>query len=190
MPRPTNKSALIELSEQKFTELIDRLESMSAYDLNAPFMYPVDFFEKQKANHWKRDKNVKDVIVHLYEWHQLLIKWLNNQQLGKNQTFLPEPYNWRNYSELNQKFWENHQETSLMESIQALKKSHAQVMALVTPFSNEELFTKGYLTWTGNTTLASYCISTTSSHYDWAIKKIKRHQRELKSNATLPKSKN
>lgn len=59
-------------------------------------------------------------------------------------------------------------------------------MGLVEPFSDEELFTKGYLTWTGNSTLASYWISATSSHYDWAIKKIKRHKRELNS----PKTKN
>ena len=62
-------------------------------------------------------------------------------------------------------------------------------MGLVEPFSNDELFTKGYLSWTGNSTLASYWISATSSHYDWAIKKNIRHQRELNSKATLAKPK-
>lgn len=62
-------------------------------------------------------------------------------------------------------------------------------MTLVNPYSNEELFTKGYLSWTGNSTLASYWISPTSSHYDWSIKKIKRHKRALNSTATLTKTK-
>lgn len=186
MPRPKNKIDLMELSELKFSELINTLENMSTYELNTSFMFPEAFLEKQKSNHWKRDKNVRDVIVHLYEWHQLLIRWVNNQQLGINKAFLPEPYNWRNYSGLNEKFWENHQQTTLNESIHSFKESHSQVMGLVEPFSDEELFTKGYLTWTGNSTLASYWISATSSHYDWAIKKIKRHKRELNS----PKTKN
>lgn len=57
----------MELSELKFSELINTLENMSTYELNTPFMFPEDFLDKQKANLWKRDKNVRDVIVHLYE---------------------------------------------------------------------------------------------------------------------------
>ena len=41
-------------------------------------------------------------------------------------------------------------------------------------FSNDELFSKKYFDWTGTTTLGSYCVSATSSHYDWAIKDIKK----------------
>lgn len=39
--------------------------------------------------------------------------------------------------------------------------------------ANEELFESKHLTWTVNSTLGAYCVSTTSSHYDWAIKKLK-----------------
>ena len=38
-------------------------------------------------------------------------------------------------------------------------------------YSNEELFTKGVYKWVGGSTLGSYFVSTTSSHYDWAMKK-------------------
>ncbi|MFC1239685.1 ClbS/DfsB family four-helix bundle protein [Treponema vincentii] len=41
-------------------------------------------------------------------------------------------------------------------------------------FSNEELFTKKVFDWTGTTSLGSYCVSATSSHYDWATKDIKK----------------
>ena len=47
-------------------------------------------------------------------------------------------------------------------------------------YSNEELFTKKYFNWTGTTDLGSYFVSTTSSHYDWAIKKIKSHCKKVK----------
>jgi hypothetical protein len=39
----------------------------------------------------------------------------------------------------------------------------------------EELFAKKAFSWTGTTTLGAYCVSATSSHYDWAIKKLKNH---------------
>ncbi len=53
-------------------------------------------------------------------------------------------------------------------------------MALIDTFSNDELFTKGVFDWTGTTTLGSYCISATASHYDWAIKKLKAHIKKCK----------
>ncbi|WP_334085189.1 ClbS/DfsB family four-helix bundle protein, partial [Helicobacter typhlonius] len=34
--------------------------------------------------------------------------------------------------------------------------------------------------WCGNTSLGSYCVSATSSHYDWASKCIKKRVRSLK----------
>lgn len=37
-----------------------------------------------KETHWIRDKNLRDVLVHLYEWHQLL---LNLVELRKRITF-------------------------------------------------------------------------------------------------------
>ena len=40
-------------------------------------------------------------------------------------------------------------------------------------FSNDELFTKGVYKWTGGTSLGSYFVSSTSSHYDWALKNSK-----------------
>ncbi len=61
-----------------------------------------------------------------------------------------------------------------------VKQSHAEVMKMIEGFSNEELFEKKHFTWTGATSLGSYCISATASHYDWAIKKSKRHNKTYK----------
>ena len=47
-------------------------------------------------------------------------------------------------------------------------------MRLIDTFSDEQLFTKNIFSWTGSTTIGSYCVSVTSSHYDWAIKCIKK----------------
>ena len=48
-------------------------------------------------------------------------------------------------------------------------------MTLLVTFSDEELFTKRIFDWTGTSTLGSYTVSATASHYDWAMKKIKAH---------------
>lgn len=55
-----------------------------------------------------------------------------------------------------------------------------EVLALLEKESDESLFAKGHYSWTGRTTLGSYAVSVSPSHYDWAINKIKAHVRALK----------
>lgn len=78
---------------------------------------------------------------------------------------------------MNEEFWVRHQGTSLKQAESMVKESHAQVMALMEPFSDEELFERGRFKWTGTTTLGAYFVSCTASHYDWAMKKLKEHMR-------------
>ncbi|MDE6965088.1 MAG: ClbS/DfsB family four-helix bundle protein, partial [Lachnospiraceae bacterium] len=90
---------------------------------------------------------------------------------------IPAPYNWRTYGEMNVAFWKKHQDTTLEEAKQMLEKSHREVMALAERLTNEELFTKGAFKWTGGNMLGSYFVSDTSSHYNWAMKKLKAHRK-------------
>ena len=57
------------------------------------------------------------------------------------------------------------------------KKSHTEILRLAETFSNDELFSKGVYKWVGGSTLGSYFVSETSSHYNWAIKKLKAHRK-------------
>ena len=99
---------------------------------------------------------------------------------GHERPFLPESYNWKTYGQMNDAFWKKHQKTSLEEATRLLEQSHKEVLELIEVFSNDELFTKGVYKWTGGTSLGSYFISSTSSHYDWALKKLKAHQKNCK----------
>lgn len=128
-----------------------------------------------KETHWSRDKNLRDVLVHLYEWHQLLLSWIKANLDGEHKTFLPELYNWKTYPAMNAEFWNKHQSTPLTQAMAILKESYKEVMTLIGQFSNEELFAKGAFGWTGTSTLGAYCVSTTASHYDWAMRKIRMH---------------
>lgn len=173
MARPKSKTELTEAANTQFAKIWESIESIPGSVQDFEFSFGEDFFEKHSEAHWKRDKNLRDVLVHLYEWHCLLLNWTKSNMNGENKPFLPEPYNWKNYGEMNIGFWEKHQKTTFDEAVKMLRKSHSEVMDMIEGFSNEELFEKKHYGWTGTSNLGSYCISATSSHYDWAIKKIK-----------------
>jgi len=179
MPRPATKNDLITAANEQFARMWELIDSMTEEELDTPFDFGND--PKDKEQHWKRDKNLRDILIHLYEWQQLLLKWIITNQKGEHVPFLPEPYNWRTYGDMNMMFWEKHQSTAYEDAKRMLMQSHREVISLIEGFSNEELFEKQYFKWSGTTNIGSYCISATNSHYDWAIKKIKRQIKKLRS---------
>ena len=48
---------------------------------------------------------------------------------------------------------------------------------MVSAYSEEGLFTKRRFAWTGSTSVGSYAVSATTSHYDWARTLIHRFAR-------------
>ena len=166
-------------AKENYEKLNLLISKMTEEELNTPFDFSED--EKKKEAHWKRDKNLRDVLIHLYEWHQLVLNWVHFNQKGEEKSFLPEAYNWKTYGDMNVEFWKKHQNTSLEDAMKMLHKSHVDVLALAEKFTSEELFSKGVYKWTVGSTLGSYFVSATSSHYDWAMKKLKAHQKNCKS---------
>ena len=178
MSRPTTKTDLIELANIQYDNLWQFINSMTEDEQLESFNF--DTQTAGKEAHWKRDKNIRDVLIHLYEWHQLLINWINANQNGEEKPFLLAPYNWKTYGQMNIDFFNKHQTTPYDTSKELLNKSHSDVMTLIETFSSDELFAKKQFNWTGTTTLGSYCASATASHYDWAMKKIKKHIKSYK----------
>ncbi len=179
MSRPTTKTDLITQATENYDKMNTLILNLTEQELSTPFDFTAD--EKKKEAHWKRDYNLRDILIHLYEWHQLLLRWVQKNQNGDMKPFIPAPYNWKTYSQMNLNFWKKHQNTSLESAKEMLQESHCQVVNLAKTFSNEELFSKGIYKWVGGSTLGSYFISATSSHYDWAMKKLKAHKKHCKS---------
>ena len=177
MARPQTKEGLLIAAKENFEKLNTLISKMSDKELTTPFDFSKD--EKKKEAHWKRDKNLRDVLIHLYEWHQLILNWVESNQKGEEKPFIPQPYNWRTYGDMNVEFWKKHQNTSLEDATKALQKSHKEVLKLAENFTNEELFSKKVYKWVGGSTLGSYFVSATSSHYEWAMKKLKAHQKNV-----------
>jgi len=72
VPRPTTKKDLMTVAKENYEKLNLLISKMTEEELNTPFDFSKD--EKKKEAHWRRDKNLRDVLIHLYEWHQLIIK--------------------------------------------------------------------------------------------------------------------
>lgn len=168
MARPTTKEELLFQADENFNKLNTLIDSLSPEQQLGEFPFE------------GRDRQIRDSLCHLYEWHQLFINWVNSNQNGENKPFLPAPYNWKTYPGMNIEFFEKHQSTSFSDAREQLAKSHEACIQLINTFSNEELFTKKYFNWTGSTSLGGYAVSATSSHYDWALKTIRKYKKSFK----------
>lgn len=179
MARATTKAALLKASAANFEKLNGLIASLTEQELRTPFDFSAD--EKKKEAHWRRDRNLRDILVHLYEWHQLVLRWVASNMQGVDTPFLPAPHNWKTYGDMNVGFWERHQGTSPEEADKLYRQSHADVMALAAGFTDEQLFVKGVYPWVGGSTLGAYFVSATASHYDWAMKKLQAHRKRCRS---------
>lgn len=119
----------------------------------------------------ERDKNFRDVLMHLYEWHAMLERWYREGMDGDT-PFMPSAgYKWSNIKLLNLRIWEQYQDVTLNQAIKKLKLSHDRIMELIKLHTNEEIMTKKYYNWTKTSNLYSYFAANTSNHYIWAIRK-------------------
>ena len=89
MARPTSKTDLMQAAAANLQKLNDFVAGMTEAEMSTPFDFSAD--EKKKEAHWRRDKNLRDVLIHLWEWHQLLLKWVQANQAGGSGLFCPRP---------------------------------------------------------------------------------------------------
>lgn len=173
MARPHTRSELLAGAAFTVAHIRDLIALMDEDEQRATFPHSVRLMGSEA--HWARDLNLRDVLVHLYEWHRLFLRWVAANQAGEEQTFLPAPYNWRNYGALNAEFWRRHQQTSYEDATRLFNDSHSQVVALIYSLPDIELSSPAFFPWTGEASLGAYCELVTSHHYEWAIKKIKAY---------------
>jgi hypothetical protein len=170
MPRPTNKAELLNLAEKNCTRLLELVTGIPDAEL-------LDEFPKGTLN-----RKVTDVVAHLHEWHLMIMNWYNTGAKGVKPSIPAEGYTWKTLPALNRKIWMKYSQAQHAEIMKAFSDSHCSVMTLIEKHSDEELFEKKRYTWTGSTSLGAYLISATSSHYDWAVKLIKKCRKKMTTN--------
>ena len=99
MARATTKADLTSSANEQFNKMWKLIDSMTEGQQKAAFSE--EMATAGKETHWSRDRNLRDVLVHLYEWHQLLLSWVKANLNGERKTFLPAPYNWKTYPAMN-----------------------------------------------------------------------------------------
>lgn len=169
MPRPKNKTELLELSEINFKKMFELID-----------LFDADELVNGKIPFEDRDKNMRDILAHLHHWHLMMLKWHKVGMSGEKPDIPAKGYTFKTTPALNQMIWENCQDTDYEDAKKLLKKSHKDIHKIMQHHSDEELFEKKRYKWTGTTSLASYLISSSSSHYDWAMKKIRKYKKALR----------
>ena len=165
MGRPKNKSELIDLSNKNYKKLIDSIELLS---------------DKEQINNFPKgtmNRNIRDVLTHLHDWHLMFFEWYKVGMSGGKPDMPLKGYSWKTTPELNKWIWEKCQDISLKDAKLSLNTSFQEIQKIIQGHTNEELFVKKRYKWTGSTSLGAYLISSTSSHYDWAYKLIKKSKK-------------
>ena len=170
MPRPKNKDELLELSNSNFNKMLELIES----------------FDKEEIINGKipfedRDKNIRDILAHLHQWHLMMLDWYKVGMSGEKPNIPAKGYTFKTTPELNHEIWKKYQTTEYNKVLNMIKESFSEIQVLINQHNDNELFEKKKYKWTGTTSLGSYLISATSSHYDWAIKKLKKYKKVLKT---------
>ena len=124
MPRPTNKSALLNLGKVNYDQLMKFVEALSQ--------------DKQEGDfpEGTLNRNIRDVLMHLHH--------------------------------------DQYKTVTLSQAKEQFTKSFNEVRDTIKGHTDDELFEKKRYKWTGTTSMGAYFISATSSHYDWALKLIKK----------------
>lgn len=166
MPRPKNKEELLQWSDANYQRLWELINSYSKDQ------------QLQDFHPGTMNRNIRDVVAHLDHWHHLFLEWYSIGMTGGKPEMPAKAYTWKTTPELNKKIWKQYRGDDLQEVMIRFHESFKKVYQLIQQHSNEELFEKKRYKWTGSASLGAYLISTTSSHYDWAYKLIKKGMRK------------
>jgi len=169
MPRPTTKDELLRLSEANYSKLLSFIDGLTEEE------------QEESFPEGTLNRNIRDVLGHLHHWHLLLKGWHDVGLTGEKPHIPAEGYTWKTNGALNKEIRLLYANKSLKQVRDLLNGSHLQITSLIEQYSEQELFEKKRYKWTGSTSLGAYLISSTSSHYDWALKLIKKCRKRASS---------
>jgi len=123
--------------------------------------------------------SVKDILGHLDAWHEMFLLWEKAGAAGKPIEMPAPGYTWREIPALNEDIHKRIKDDTYAEIATRLQASYGRVRDVVQSYADDDLSTKRRYRWTGSTSVLSYAVSATSSHYDWARKLIRKFKKTL-----------
>ncbi|HMN14072.1 MAG TPA: ClbS/DfsB family four-helix bundle protein [Bellilinea sp.] len=163
MPRPQTKTDLITQFDIQAAKLAKALDTLDVKWISKP----------GAVGEWA----IKDLIGHLDAWHRMVLDWYEIGRGGGTPAVPAPGLKWSQLPELNQRIFEAYKDRSWDDIKGAFTESQRGVRELIDSINEEQLFLRGWYPWMNNNALASYLTSVGPSHYDWAIKEIKKATR-------------
>jgi hypothetical protein len=166
MGRPSNKEQLLTAASAEFARLWEAVELVSTESREQP----------GACDSW----SVKDLLAHLHAWHEMVLGWERAGSVDQEVEIPGVGFTWAEIPALNQTIFERTHHDSWKHVTAQLRKSHEALIDVIDSYSDKDLFAKKKFAWTGTTSVGSYLVSATSSHYLWASKLIRQWARRQK----------
>lgn len=131
---------------------------------------PKSRWEEAVLNKW----SIKDMISHIVAWQQKLLDW---HIIGKEGGFPETPapgYKWNQLFEVNDLIYQEYKDIALKSILEKLEKSHKQTLKMLEEEPAEHFFTRGSYPWLKNSYFKSYVKPSTSGHYNWMKKHVRK----------------
>lgn len=160
MSRPVSKDALLKAMEAERHNLQALLATLDENQMT----------QDGACGKW----SVKDILAHLYEWQQMVLSWYRAGKRGEDVKTPAPDLKWSEIPILNQRIYEQYCDVPLNEIQAKLTASHDEMLTTLKSIPEEELIRQKFYPWTKSTTLLSYFVSSTSSHYHWAYDEIRK----------------
>ncbi len=165
MPRPANRQDLLDAANTEFGRLLAEVGLIDAEYLSA----------SGACESW----SVKDLLAHLNAWHEMFLEWEKAGSAGESVAMPAPGYMWKDTPALNESIYQRTKDDAFDAVMDRLSQSHQSVVAVLAGYTDADLFQKKRYKWTGSTSVGSYAVSATSSHYDWARQLIRKYRRQI-----------
>lgn len=165
MARPTDKRSLHTAAIHEFARLMDAVAAVPGLDREYP----------GACDHW----SVKDLLSHLDAWHGMFLIWEEAGARGEKAEMPAPGFGWSDTPALNAEIYDRTKDDGWGEVESRLRESHAAMLRVIDRYDDDDLFAKKRFAWTGTTSVGSYAVSATSSHYAWASKLIRQYAKQL-----------
>ncbi|WP_390409558.1 ClbS/DfsB family four-helix bundle protein [Lacticaseibacillus jixiensis] len=163
-----SRQELLVATRTRFDHLEAQLRALPADGKTATFQFK------------GRDRNVRDVLVHLTAWQEMYLHWSQTNLAGEKRVrFLPQPYTWADCGKLSKKIQAANQDVTYEDALKHLRRSHRALIDQFTKLTQEQLFVPGFFNWTGSSPLGEYATLFSARRYAWANKVLHRFSQQL-----------
>ncbi|MCB1138192.1 MAG: ClbS/DfsB family four-helix bundle protein [Leptospiraceae bacterium] len=166
-----DKADFLNTSEKEWKQFLSLLEGLTEPEL-------------LENGVWGENWNIRDMMAHIHEWHNMVLKWHSEGQKGSVE--MPAPgYKWSETPRLNHDIYEEYRSLPHAEAEKRMKATHAKLRKLAESLTEKQLLEPAQFAWCGKNAITTYLAAAIISHYRWGQKKIKDWQ---KSSGKSPRS--